>query len=221
AHVDAAIAAMDAGTIPKDDRLLRAAAEIVGRKDDPDALQQALVRRAEGITGGVAAELFLDAAAILHNQLRRDDDARRVLEKALAQSPDDWIALRALRDAQARAQDWPALDETLAKMAERIDGPLRSALLLERARLHEENLHDDAGAQAISLDALAADPSSAPAFLAAERIASRRRDHATLAQVYEGAAEQAEGEDARADRALWLSLAARARSASNRPPGEV
>ena len=220
-HVDAAIAAMDSGSIPKDDRLLRAAAEIVGRKDDPEALHQALVRRAEGITGGLAAELFLDAAAILHNHLRRDDDAKRVLEKALAQSPDDWIALRALRDAHARAQDWPALDDTLAKMAERIDGPLRAALLLERANLHEDDLQDDAGALAISLDALAADPSSAPAFLAAERIASRRGDHATLVQLYEGAADQADRDDAPVDRALWLSLAARARSASNRPPAEV
>src|SRR4029079_15497034 len=115
----------------------------------------------------------------------------------------------------------PALDETLAKMAKQIEGALRTGLVLERARLHEENLRDEGGALALSLGPRAADATSVPAFLAAERMATRRGDHATLAQLYEGAAEQADHEDASADRALWLSLAARARSAANGSPAEV
>ncbi len=116
-------------------------------------------------------ELLEEIAALYELRLGRVADAARVLTSALEARPDARRLLAALEALHARAEDWPALAETLrAELALAEDEPSRLALVLRLASLAETRLGDVAGAIEGYRQVLESEPSSAVALGALERL---------------------------------------------------
>lgn len=191
--------------------------DVVASLGDYRRLRDLLVRRADRTEGVVAAEALNDAALVERNTLKQDSAAVELLERSLRVSPDDWFALRLLRELHFRSRSWEALAQVLGRMAELASGPRASRLLVERGRLLEVELGRPDDAHACYLTARAADPAFAPAFLALERLARARGDHASLVQLYQEEAARVGGPDG----AFWLARGARVAAFSGQAPDEV
>ena len=113
---------------------------------------------------------LLGSAHIQLSQLDRLPEAAADLQRALQIFPDNYIALRFLREIHYRTQNWSALVEVL-RSARDLAGPgERLRIDYELGRLHDEVLKDPAEAISGFKACLAADGRFIPAYLAAERL---------------------------------------------------
>ncbi|MCK6504171.1 hypothetical protein L6R53_12345 [Myxococcota bacterium] len=184
---------------------LKAFADVVANKGDFQRLRDLLVDRARVTDGALAAEALQDAALVERNSLRRPDEAASLLQQAIERDPQDWFALRLLREMYYRSFSWGPLVEVLGQMAALVSGPRAARVQLERGRVLEERLGDPDGARAAYEAALAASPGHAPAFLAVERLAQAAGDLERLQALYQGEADRLEGPDA----AFWQARSLR------------
>ena len=113
---------------------------------------------------------LLGSAHIQLSQLDRLPEAAADLQRALQIFPDNYIALRFLREIHYRTQNWSALVEVL-RAARALAGPgERLRIDYELGRLHDEVLKDPTEAIEGFKACLAADGRFIPAYLAAERL---------------------------------------------------
>ncbi len=188
----------------RDAELLKLYGATVAAREDLVLLRQVLERRANASSGVVAAEALQDAA-LLERNMRQDAGAVALLERALELAPDDWFTLRLLRELHYRARNWEGLCLVLTSMAGLASGPRASRYLVEQGRILEEQLTRPDQARASYDLALDADPTYAPALLAAERLAHAAGDLARLADLYETQARLS----TEADSAFWWARSAR------------
>ncbi|MCB9759389.1 MAG: tetratricopeptide repeat protein [Alphaproteobacteria bacterium] len=152
-----------------------------------------------------AAELLHDAAVLAQRHLQAPDDAIALARASVARNPEDWFSLQLLRRLQLANGDWQGLPDTLTRMAALTDAPLAARFHFERGRVLDEELRSPALAAEAFREALAADPTFVPAFLALERLYATNADWSALAQLYMDEAERQGGADAR----FWRTRAAR------------
>lgn len=113
------------------------------------------------------AALWFGKARVLQDRLDRPDEARDAYDNAASIIQADPALLKALEHADHEKQDWTALSEDLAKTANALQGepPLRAAVMVERARLHEIHIEQPDRAAELYESALAVDDQAAPEVL--------------------------------------------------------
>jgi tetratricopeptide (TPR) repeat protein len=131
------------------------------------------------------AALLYEKGRVLADHLGRRDEARECYQVALELAPNDATLLRALEQIHAEARDHAAVATMLGRQAQavRSDSRLRSALLLQRARIHESRQKDGETAIGIYETALRLDPGSAPAVEALKRLHHKHRRFQDMAQL--------------------------------------
>lgn len=172
---------MDGGSVPALRELVRVAA---GRQDWARVVD--LLARIESQSTDPAARTaaLLGSAHIQLTYLDRLPEAAADLRRALDVLPDNYVALRFLREIHYRTQDWPALVEVLQQARQHCGDSERLRVLYELARLYDEVLKAPAQALATFRECLSLDPRFAPALLACERLLQERNDWAGLAALW-------------------------------------
>jgi tetratricopeptide (TPR) repeat protein len=178
---------------------LRELAVLYAQSGDFKALLATLEELSGAEEDGAAAEVLQDAALLALNQLRERDTATRLLERALERQPDDYLSLTLLADIYRQNQRWEPLTEVLERLAALTDGPPAADLLIERGGILEHHMGETDAALDAYRAAQQADPSSATAFLALERVLSGAAEWTALAELYSEEASRTAG----ADRAFW------------------
>ncbi len=182
-----------------------------GRQDWAGAVE--LLGRQAGASslpaGRTAANLA--SAHIQLSHLDRLPEAAADLKSALDAAPDNYVALRFLREIHYRTQSWTALVEVLHQARELADAGERLRIDYELGRLHDEVLKAPAEAVDAFRKCLNEDGRFIPALLAAERLLLEQGDSAALMELYRAAAVGWGGPDA----AFWHARAARVGDAAS------
>ncbi len=191
------------------DKQLSALRELVkicaARENWPEAVGY-LTQQAQIVSdpAGKAAAL-LASAHIRLSQLGDEAGAEVDLGKALEHTPNNYIALRFLREIYYRQEDWNKLVDILGRAGSSAEGAQQQRVLYELGRLHDEVLRKPIDAAPYFEQCLKQEPRFIPAFLALERIYSRAEEWAQLADLYQRIGEALGG----ADRLYWMTRAAR------------
>ncbi len=109
------------------------------------------------------ASLWFRKARVLEDQLDRPEAAREAYQAAARIIEGEPGLLKALEHSDRRMGDWPALSADLAALADAVQGDprLRSAVMVERARLHAVHIQEPSVAAEIYESALAVDDGAA------------------------------------------------------------
>ena len=202
-------------------RYLPALRELVrlcaGREDWARAVDL-LARQVEaaGEPAGQTAAL-LASAHIQLSQLDRLSEAGADLARALEVAPDNYIAMRFLREIHYRTQAWTSLVEVLRKARELADAGEQLRIDYELGRLHDEVLKAPTEAIDAFRSCLTLDGRFIPAFLAAERLLQEAGDTAGLLDLWRGAGAAWGGSDA----SFWFARAARIGDAASLSADQV
>lgn len=138
------------------------------------------------LEGDVALELMLKSAGLQRRELAAPDAAIALYERALAQSPEDETALRALVELNAERERWRPLVATLAGLADVTpDYHEKTALLVQMAEVYETRLDSRDDAVLAWQQVLDLDETDRVALDALERLHIERRDWEALIEVYE------------------------------------
>jgi tetratricopeptide (TPR) repeat protein len=174
------------------------------------AYDQALkltIERAELLDGVSAAEALVDASTLARRQLPGRPGLERaldLLDQALARDPESFVAASALRDVVAALGRDDLRVGVLARIAGLTTGRSAAEARFEAGRSFDRMRRPGEAAHAWE-QALAADPSHVPAFLALERARAMAGDDAALGAMYAAKADNSDGLDA----AWWNTSAAR------------
>jgi len=191
---------------------LRELVRLCASREDWSRAVELLARQVEGArdpAGKTAA--LLASAHIQLSQLDRLTEAAADLQQALTVAPDNYIALRFLREIHYRTQAWSELVDVLLRARDLADGGERLRIDYELGRLHDEVLKAPADAVAGFRNCLAVDGRFIPAFLAAERLLQESGDTAALLDLWRSAGAAWGGSDA----SFWFARAARAGDAAS------
>ncbi|HEX9102027.1 MAG TPA: hypothetical protein VF997_07485, partial [Polyangia bacterium] len=175
----------------------RALSESYRRAGEWDRLGEFLVRRADELSGAERVLVLREAAEAYLTGERNQDRATAVLQRILADAPNDPIALLSLARVHARRHDWTAL----AELGTRTVGKAQAPAFLDVRRLAADALWA-AGEHDRSMSAydcvLAADPRDADALRAKEEHLARRGDTDGLVALLDARAQETEDAPARA-----------------------
>jgi len=160
---------------------------------------------------------LLASAHIQLSQLDQLKEASTALQKALDAAPDNYIALRFLREIHYRTQSWNDLVEVLRRAREIAGAGEQIRIDYELGRLHDEVLKGPADAIGFFRACLSGDGRYIPALLAAERLLEESGDVAGTLDLWRGAAAAWGGADA----SFWYARAARAGDAASLPKEKV
>jgi len=202
-------------------RYLPALRELVrlcaGREDWARAVDL-LARQVEAATepAGQTAAL-LASAHIQLSQLDRLSEAGADLARALEVAPDNYIAMRFLREIHYRTQAWTSLVEVLRRARDLADAGEQLRIDYELGRLHDEVLKAPTEAIDAFRGCLRLDGRFIPAFLAAERLLQEAGDTAGLLDLWRGAGAAWGGSDA----SYWFARAARTGDAASLSADQV
>ena len=191
---------------------LRELVRLCAAREDWARAVDLLARQADGAgdpAGKTAA--LLASAHIQLSQLDRLGEAATDLQKALSVAPDNYIALRFLREIHYRTQAWSELVDVLRKARDLADGGERLRIDYELGRLHDEVLKSPADAVEGFKSCLSVDGRFIPAFLAGERLLRESGDTAGLLELWRNAGAAWGGADA----SFWLARSARAGDAAS------
>ena len=197
---------------------LRELVRLRAGREDWDGAVDLLSRQAKAASqpaGRTAA--LLSSAHIQLSHLDRLPEAAADLTAALEAAPDNYVALRFLREIHYRTQSWSALVEILHQSRELADAGERLRIDYELGRLHDEVLKAPSEAVDAFRKCLDADGRFIPALLAAERLLLEQGDTAALLELYRSAAAGWGGADA----GFWYARAARAGDAASLSPEGV
>ncbi len=126
------------------------------------------------------------AASLARGPLEQVERARRLYQRVLEIRPDHQEALDALDALQVGAGDFDALLETLRRKTELAETPAERVELLERrARIHETQMNDMAGAIDAMEQVLVEDPNRAEAYDALGTLYERAERWPDLASTLE------------------------------------
>lgn len=150
---------------------------------------------------GRKAALWFGKGRVLEDGLGRHEEALSAYRAAAAAIEADPSLLKALEQCDRRREDWTALSADLEALANALHEmpPLRAAVVLQRARLHE--IHADQPEQAIELyeSALAIDDTVAPEVLPIlRRLHERHGRWRDLVRVLQREADRTEDPELRA-----------------------
>ncbi len=137
--------------------------ETTGVGDDPAIRLQALESRLTRAAGPARRRIACARGRALISA-GRAEEALTVLHAVVQEDDGDLGAWEALRQAAWAARSWPVAAEAAERLADRVDGSARAALLEEAAALRMDHLDDLSGAERRLRDALEADPSRRIAF---------------------------------------------------------
>lgn len=188
-----------------------------GRQEWDEAV--ALLARQAGATSDPAERTaaLLMSAHIQLSHLDKLTEAASDLKAALEAAPDNYVALRFLREIHYRTQSWSSLVDVLHQAREPADAGERLRIDYELGRLHDEVLKTPAKAVDAFRQCLDADGRFIPALLAAERLLIESADTAALLDLYRSVAAGWGGSDA----GFWYARAARAGDAASLSPDAV
>ncbi|MEZ4393540.1 MAG: tetratricopeptide repeat protein [Polyangiales bacterium] len=134
----------------------------------------------------VARVLLLRVAEIESTRLGNVSAAVEALERMLEADPVDDEALRVLERTYRAAARWPDVLATLRRRLDHAQDPdAYDAILVEVARVHDEQLGDTAMAVTTYREMLARDPASRRALEALDRLYTRQGDWSELAENLE------------------------------------
>jgi tetratricopeptide (TPR) repeat protein len=188
-----------------------------GREEWAEAVAL-LARQAKAASQPAGRTAALLASA--HIQLSHLDElpgAAADLRAALDAAPDNYVALRFLREIHYRTQSWSALVEVLHQARDLAATGERLRIDYELGRLHDEVLKAPTEAVNSFRTCLDADGRFIPALLAAERLLLDAGDTTKLLELYRSAAAGWGGPDA----SFWYARAARAGDAASLSPDAV
>ncbi len=191
---------------------LRELVRLCAAREDWSRAVDLLARQADGAkdpAGKTAA--LLASAHIQLSQLDRLSEAGTDLTRALEVAPDNYIALRFLREIHYRTQAWSELVDVLRKARDLAEGGERLRIDYELGRLHDEVLKSPSDAVEGFRSCLSVDGRFIPAFLAAERLLQESGDTAGLLKLWRGAGAAWGGADA----SFWFARSARAGDAAS------
>jgi tetratricopeptide (TPR) repeat protein len=158
-----------------------------------------LERQVEVESGGVQLELLGRSAILYRDRLRRPDRALKAFERMLELDPKSLAAAEGLillyGDATKGSGEASKLARVLAVQLEHTGDPtLRQERLRRLGQLHEQSLHDPAGAFKWWLAAVNEDPSGSRVEL--ERLAAATGEWRALVEVYRNATSRLRGDSA-------------------------
>lgn len=138
------------------------------------------------LDGDAKLDLMLKSADVQRDKIGSRDEAIRLYERVLGESPENEPALRALSELDEQAGRWHELVEVLATLAEVTPNYDEKKQLLQRiGRVQEERLKDlDAAVMAWN-QALELDERDKTALKELERLQVARRDWRSLIDIYE------------------------------------
>ncbi|MDP3279427.1 MAG: tetratricopeptide repeat protein [Deltaproteobacteria bacterium] len=142
-------------------------------------------------------ELLRRIASIWVERFNNVNNATKPLETILSIDPSDSQAIQELKDLYNKRRAWRPLYEVLRKEAATLNGTARRDALIEVAKLATERLSSPAEAISSWREALAHDSKAEGALDALEKLTEREKDWASLAEVLEQRATEAEDDDAR------------------------
>ncbi len=151
------------------------------------------------------ASALLASAHIRMTQLGDDAGAEGDLCNAIDKTPDNFIAIRFLREIYYRQEDWAKLVDTLQKAADVAAGSQQLRVYNELGRLHDEVLRKPLDAAPYFEKCLEFDGRFIPAFLALDRIYTLAEDYNGLVKLYTELGEALGGPEQQ----LWNTRAAR------------
>jgi tetratricopeptide (TPR) repeat protein len=157
---------------------------------------------------------------IAHAQLAELDrlsEAEASLRHALQVEPDNYVALRLLREIPYRLEDWSGLAGVLDEIARCVTGDELFRCFHEQALLFEDELSDPERALGAYRNCLEADPHCISVFLAVEGLLQRSDATADLVDLYQRAAAAWTG----AESSFWHARAARTAANGGLPVGVV
>lgn len=164
-----------------------------------------LLEREVGVAVTPARQVALleRIANIQETDLLDEEAAATTWERVLALDPDHDGALRSLTESHRRRRRWDALATVLERRAEvTSDAMDRVSLLLELARVVENELGDRTRALAAYETALPLDPTNRVALDATARLRAEVGDIEQAASALDALAEQSESPDRRAEHLL-------------------
>jgi cellulose synthase operon protein C len=147
------------------------------------------------------AALWFRKARVLEDQLDRADEAREAYQAAARLIEAEPGLLKALEQIDRRLEDWPALSEDLAALADAVhdDPRLRAAVMVVRGRLHETHIDEPDAAAELYETALAVDEAAAPDVLPVlRRLHEQQQRWRDLVRALRREAELAEDPEAKA-----------------------
>ena len=160
------------------------------------------------------AAALLVSAHIQLAQLDRLAEAESDLRNALEDAPDNFIALRFLREIRYRANDWEGLVEVLNQCRKGVGPGEQLRIDNELGRLYDEMIRDPAAAERSFRACLDNDPRYITAFLAVERLVQEGDDSARLVDLWSLIGRAWGGPDL----SFWLARAARVADAAALEP---
>jgi tetratricopeptide (TPR) repeat protein len=187
------------------ERLLRA-------KSRYDELLALYARRAEATSGRDERALAEILAGEVSEKIGRGDDALAHFRKALEASPAESRALRPVRDALTKKQDWAELAKVLEAAARTKRGEQDVTLQVDLARLQWKQLSQADAAEAIFRRIRKLDPSNRDMVEFYREYYGSRNDQAHLLQVLA----QAQKTETDVDRRVAMGIEM-ARAAESRP----
>jgi len=193
---------------------LRALASAAARRSDWPRVVDVLSRAGDD-DSNLEAQIvaLLGAAHVQLGELERFPEAEASLRRVLQLQPDNFIALRLLRELPYRLEDWAALSSVLGEIVEGTVGDEQLRCLHERALLFEDEVADVEQAISAYGRCLDLDPHSVSVFLALEGLLSRSGASAQLIELYQRNADTWDD----AESSFWHAQAARVGAASGAP----
>ncbi|HCP44745.1 MAG TPA: hypothetical protein DIU15_01755, partial [Deltaproteobacteria bacterium] len=156
----------------------------------------------------------LVSAHIQLAQLDRLAEAESDLRNALDDAPDNFIALRFLREIRYRASDWDGLVEVLNQCRSGVGPGEQLRIDNELGRLYDEMIRDPEAAERAFRACLDNDPRYIAAFLAVERLVQQSDDSARLVKLWSTIGTAWGGPDL----SFWAARAARVADAAALEP---
>lgn len=147
------------------------------------------------------AALWFSKGRMLEDALGRHDDAHAAYRAATSLIEADPALIKALEQSDRRRKDWSALSRDLEALANALDEapPLRAAVVVQRARLHEVHLEEPGVAAELYESALAIEDAVAPDVLPVlQRLYEQRERWGDLVRVLRGQADRSDDPELRA-----------------------
>ncbi len=193
---------------------LRALVSVAAGRGDWSRVVDVLSRAGDDDTNTASqVTALLGASHAQLGELDRLPEAEANLMRVLELQPDNFIALRLLREIPYRLEDWEALSSVLGEMVEGTAGDELLRCLHERALLFEDEVADVEQAISAYGKYLDVDPHSVSVFLSLEGLLSRSGADAQLVELYQRHAETLQG----AESSFWHARAARIGATSGAP----
>lgn len=171
---------------PAHEPALEALTQLYRKAEAWDELLQLLFTRADASTGAAQARAFkAEAAAIAHQRLGDLEQATRLYREVLADDPTHPAAVAALEEIYADAGNFTDLVALLETKVKELHGGARAQALCELAELYEGDPEQQERALTLLKEALDADPKSAAALKALERVYAARGEHLALRDILE------------------------------------